>query len=360
MNPQFVLLVCRDYLWTADRRYLEQLYPNIVRAMDNSQLLDTDGDGLPDHDTRRNTYDGWNFFGTPSYIASLWLAALKAAIRMAQDMQDTEHTQKWQDLLERGKVNFEKKLWNGEYFNLWVDGPRRDECCMTDQLSGEWFAHLIGIGNIISLEKIIVALNSVFKYNFTDESGLINASYPPGKPPVFPTHHNIQAMAPWTGVEYAIGSMMLDLGMTKEGIAVVSAINDRYLRAGRFWNHVECGDHYYRAMCSWAVLLAATGFKLDTIKEHLTIQPKIPQGKAPWFASTAWGSIIWGSGQIQLKCESGSLIIKELHITGTPKNQVVTQDGSKIEVEFEPMKENVTIRFKIPLTIKAGNLLSVD
>ena len=86
MNPQFVLLVCRDYLWTGDREYLARMWPHIEKAMDNTQLLDGDGDGLPDHDTRANTYDAWAMQGTPAYIASLWLAALKAAVRMAQDL----------------------------------------------------------------------------------------------------------------------------------------------------------------------------------------------------------------------------------------------------------------------------------
>ena len=46
MNQQFVLLVCRDYLWTNDKAYLERIWPHVVRAMDNTALLDSDGDGL--------------------------------------------------------------------------------------------------------------------------------------------------------------------------------------------------------------------------------------------------------------------------------------------------------------------------
>ena len=71
MNPQFVLMVCRDWLWHGDRAYLESMWPHIQRAIANTALLDTDGDGLPDKDTRLNTYDNWDFFGTPAYIASL-------------------------------------------------------------------------------------------------------------------------------------------------------------------------------------------------------------------------------------------------------------------------------------------------
>ena len=57
--------------------------------------------------------------------------------------------------------------------------------------------------------------------------------------------------------------MMFDFGLTPEAAARGEEHPRALPRAGRFWNHVECGDHYYRAMSSWAVLLGATGFKID-------------------------------------------------------------------------------------------------
>lgn len=89
MNPQFVLMVCRDWLWRGDRGYLETMWPHVQRAIANTALLDTDGDGLPDKDTTLNTYDNWDFFGTPAYIASLWLASLKAGVHLAEAMHNT-------------------------------------------------------------------------------------------------------------------------------------------------------------------------------------------------------------------------------------------------------------------------------
>ncbi|HME53031.1 MAG TPA: GH116 family glycosyl hydrolase [Candidatus Lokiarchaeia archaeon] len=326
MNPQFVLLVCRDYLWTGDKVFLQQAWPYIVRAMENSQLLDTDEDGLPDHDTRRNTYDGWNFFGTPSYIASLWIGALRASVRMAKDLDDCDNLNKWHALLDKAVPNFQKKLWNGEYFSLWVDGERRDEMCMTDQMSGEWFTRIIGLGNSLPKDSVVNALSAVFKNNFSPESGLVNATYPAGKKPLFPAHYNMQALAPWTGVEYAIGSMMLDIGMITEGTQVVKTIHDRYTRAGRFWNHVECGDHYYRAMCSWAVLLASTGFKVDIPAQSIRIAPFIIDSdvKMPWFSSTAWGSASWTGNTFEMNTMFGSQKVKELRLNRNPASSSAT------------------------------------
>ena len=87
-------------------------------------------------------------------------------------------------------------------------------------------------------------------------------------------------IACWTGVEYAISSMLIDFGMVRQGLDVARAVHDRYLRAGSCWNHNECGSHYYRAMSSWATLLAATGFKPDAPRHTLTIAPAGEPGRA--------------------------------------------------------------------------------
>src|SRR5271156_3564450 len=41
MNPQFVMMVCRDYLWTGDQEYLAFMWPHVVRAMAFTESLDT-------------------------------------------------------------------------------------------------------------------------------------------------------------------------------------------------------------------------------------------------------------------------------------------------------------------------------
>jgi len=362
MNQQFVLLVCRDYLWTGDREYLKRLWPNIVRAMENTALLDRDGDGLPDHDTKRNTYDSWNFFGTPSYIASLWLAALRAAVRLAEDLGENERASSWRETLRKGVESFERKLWNGSYYSLWVDGARRDECCMTDQIDGEWFTNLIGLGHSLPEERIFAALRAIFKHNFSREDGLINASYPPGAKPVLSTYANIQAMAPWTGIEYAIASMMLDFGLVAEGLAVVANIHERYMRAGRFWNHVECGDHYYRAMSSWALLAAATGFKIDVPAGRVELAPRIrsPETRAPWVSSSGWGSFAMTRSRLELDCLSGELRFKELRVA-LPSGPLVASLGTKrLEAAVSERSGLLALEFEEPVVVRSGERLLVE
>jgi uncharacterized protein (DUF608 family) len=362
MNQQFVLLVCRDYLWTGDRQYIRRLWPNIVRAMECTGALDTDGDGLPDHDTRRNTYDGWDFRGTPAYIASLWLSALLAAVRIAEDLGQTRQGSRWRKRLQKASAAFDRKLWNGEYYSLWVDGTDRDECCMTDQIDGEWFTSLIGLGTVLPRERIVAALKAIMKHNFTREDGLMNAAYPPGRQPRIGTYKNVQGTAPWTGIEYAIASMMLDFGMVAEAAAVCANIHERYTRAGRFWNHVECGDHYYRAMSGWAILLGATGFKIDVPRKTLTFAPAAigSQVLGPWVSATGWGRFRQAGPSFTLQCQAGTLAFKTLRLRLEGAPTIVRLNGRKVAASIKagPDKTQVALRSEVELA--AGDCLVVQ
>ena len=361
MNQQFVLLVCRDYLWTGDRKHLKRLWPHLVSAMANTAALDQDGDGLPDHDTRRNTYDAWDFSGTPAYIASLWLSALLAAARVAEDLGQTKQARQWRALLRRGAASFDAKLWNGEYYSLWVDGAARDECCMSDQIDGEWFTQLVGLGHALPRARIVAALQAIVRHNFSPENGLLNATYPPGRAPRLAAYHNLQAMAPWTGIEYAIASMLMDFGLPAAGVAVVKNIHERYLRAGRAWNHVECGDHYYRAMSSWAVLLGATGFKVDAPRGVVSFAPAVPLAacRAPWVSATGWGSFAQTAERFTLECHAGTLACRTLRLTLPAGDWRVTLNGRSLTATVEPRDGATLVRPRAALALAPGDVLLV-
>ncbi len=362
MNPQFVLMVCRDWLWRGDREYLKTMWPHVVRAIASTAQLDTNGDGLPDKGTRRNTYDNWDFYGTPAYIASLWLGCLKAGVHLAEAVGDQSHAAAWRETLRKGAASFDRMLWNGEYYSLWVDGARRDECCMSDQLSGEWYTQLMGLGQSLPRERIVEALRAIVRNNFSPEQGLINASYPPGRQPRFPTYDNPQAMANWTGIEYALASMMMDFGLVDEGLAVVRAVGDRYARAGRIWNHEECGDHYYRAMCSWSTLLSATGFKVDVPNAELTVAPVIraPEARAPWVSATAWGEISQTAGRLELTCRSGAMTLGRLRVNVEGGALRVRLNGRTVPCQVSDENGYHVLKLATPITLEAGGSLVVS
>ncbi|MBD3176289.1 MAG: hypothetical protein GF320_14010 [Armatimonadia bacterium] len=363
MSPQFVLLVARDYLWTADVEYVRGLWEPIVKAIEDTALLDADGDGLPDHGCERQTYDVWNLYGCPSYIASLWVSALKAAAFLAEELGDDERARRWREWHGRAVESFEK-LWNGEYYVLWkemLEGGRVDEACMSDQIDGEWFTSLVGWGPSLPLERIRAALAAIYRYNFREEDGLLNASYPPGKPRRISTYGTLQFEVPWTGIEYAIASMLIDFGMPDEGLAVVRNIEDRYRRAGRLWNHLECGGHYYRAMSSWALLLALTGFRVDAARGALTVEPA--QGgdlRSLYVTSFSWGVIELTGDRFSLRCLGGEERIAEIRVAGLAEGAVAAEvDGAKAEATTRREDGMIVAGFDPPVTLAAGTRLEL-
>lgn len=314
MNMQFVLMVLRDYLFTGDREYLDSLWDNVKRAMDSIEKIDTDGDGLPDYDTKRNTYDAWNFSGASAYISILWLAALKAAAVIAERTGDNSRRERWSSILEKGRKSLEEKLWNGEYYNLWVDGKETDESLMTDQLDGEWFIRMTGLDGNLSDDRIREVTEIIFRTNFDKEQGLVNATVPKGRKTTIHTYKNCQAGAVWTGIGYAFAALALSVGNSEIADTVVESIHSNQLRLGYFWDHWECGHHYTRPMSSWSTLIAASGMAVDYEKKKLTFSPKDKNTVFPLILPDILAKVTFADGKCDIDCISGDMSGWEIRV----------------------------------------------
>ena len=307
MNNQFVLMVLRDYLYTGDADYLRAMWPHVIRAMDSLGALDSDGDGLLDRDTKRNTYDAWNFAGTTAYISILWLAALKAAAQIADEMNDAPRAGAWRGLLEKGLGSLEERLWNGEYYDLWVSGAARDEVLMTDQLDGEWFLRAAGIGGNLSDKRIRHVVEVILAHNFDPDGGLINASCPEGRRTTLFTHKNCQAEAVWTGIGYVMAALCLSVGLCADADALVTAIRDNQARFGALWDHWECGHHYTRPLSSWTTLTAALGLRIDSARRVIRLAPVAEHITLPLCLPGVLGTVRVENGSASIDIVEGSL-----------------------------------------------------
>ncbi|MCR5781387.1 MAG: hypothetical protein K6G90_01485, partial [Clostridia bacterium] len=307
MNNQFTLMVFRDYLYTGDAGYLKDMWPHVIRAMDSISLLDTDGDGLPDKDTKRNTYDAWNFAGTPVYISLLRLAALKAATGIADETGDGVRAAEWRSLLNKGLLSLEDRLWNGGYYDLWRSDDDTDETLMTDQLDGEWFLRSAGIGGNLSDERIRSVLRIILDQNFDHDGGLINATCPAGQHTTLFSHKNCQAEAVWTGIGYVTAALCLSVGLINDADSLVTVIRDNQSRLGALWDHWECGHHYTRPMSSWTTLNAALGLRIDRARRILKLSPIMQNVTLPLCIPGVLGTVVVKDGAVKISIAEGSL-----------------------------------------------------
>ncbi len=334
MNPQFVLLVCRDYLITGDRTYASDMWPHVARAIERTASLDSSGRGLPDRDAGRNTYDAWSFSGTSAYISILWLAALEAGALLAEACEHPDSATAWRELARRGAQALEQSLWNGDYYDLWVDGDCRDQCCMTDQLDGAFFAHVLGLDGILPEERIQTALDAIWRYNYSEENGLVNASCPPGKHATLHTFRNCQGLANWSGIEYLMAAFFIMKGRYAHGLRLVENVWNRHLRLGQVWNHAECGDHYYRPLSSWWLLQALGGVSVQGAEKVLLLSDAAVGGpfRCPWFSAAGYGTLCGGQGYRKLTCLYGQAELRSVVWRGTAEPLEVRLNGTPLPV----------------------------
>jgi len=92
---------------------------------------------------------------------------------------------------------------------------------------------------------------------------------------------------------------MIYEGMIEEGLAIVKGARERYDGIPRKpiernpWNEIECGGHYARAMSSWSLLLALSGYEYDGPTKTLRFGPCITPDdfRAFFVGPEGWGSL---------------------------------------------------------------------
>ena len=255
LNSKYVLMVWRDYVFSGskDLDFLRYNYKSVREALDYLKQFDTDGDGLienggfPDQ-----TYDEWPARGESAYCGSLYLAALRATAEMARVLGDNAAAQQYDDLFKKAQSAFIKKLWNGSYFN-YDTGSAYKSSIMAEQLAGQWYANLTGLGALVPKDMRVKALQTVYDNNVMKfgggQMGAINGIGADGEM----LHDNEQVQEVWTGATFSIASEMISEGLTAQAYntakGVYNVVWDPQKGRGYWFRTPEAYDvrGYYRA-----------------------------------------------------------------------------------------------------------------
>jgi len=393
-----ILKAYREALNHPDDSFFKEYWPHIKRAVEYLVARDagTKG-GQPDgilEDDQFNTYDE-ALHGVTTFISGYYLAALRAGEEWAKRMGDRATAERFHAIFLKGQANLVKRCWNGEYFEQ--DLPdyqkRTGEVgpgCMADQLIGQWWAHQLGLGYLLPQDKVRTALKSVFRYNWVpdltgfkhaprafagdNDKGLLICTWPKGGRPDKVMLYSDEV---WTGIEYQVAAHMIYEGMIEEGFAIVKGARDRYDGIPRApigrnpWNEIECGGHYARAMASWSLLLALSGYEYDTLAKSLSFAPRITPNnfKAFFTGPEGWGNLrqirqetnVGMTQRNELQVVEGRLVVAQLHLAApaNAKQARVTLGGSSIESQLVQKPDGATITFASPVTAKAGDALVI-
>ncbi len=388
-----ILGAYREHQMSKDDAFLKRTWPNIKRAIQFMIKRDANRDGILEG-AQHNTLDA-AWYGRISFLASLYLATLRAGEEMATEVGDTAFAQECKSIAKKGAETI-LELYNGEYFFHELDPNHIDNVavgtgCYVDQVFGQFWAHQVGLGHLFDAEKIKSALKALYKYNFVpnigkfrdtftrgrwyaneDDKGLIMCSWPKGG-------LNEKWHKAWqfqyfnecmSGFEWQAAAHMISEGLVEEGLAVSRAIHDRYdAHLRNPYNEIECSDHYSRAMASYGAYLAACGYESHGPKGYLGFAPKVMDGqtfKCAFTAAGGWGTYVQelGAGgdrmQAEVHVKYGTVRLKTLALAQAGQGAVkATLDGTEIACTLEKAGEGVRIVFREMLDLKAGNALTV-
>jgi non-lysosomal glucosylceramidase len=218
LNSKFVLQVWRDVQLVPAPDLARETWPAVVQAMEYLREFDRDGDGLPEHDGQPDqTYDMWSMTGPGAYTGALWLAALRAAIRLGEMVGDAAAVSRFREWHDRGSAAFEAKLWNGRSYRFDASGEASSDSVMADQLAGQWYADATGLGDLVSPERVLTALHTIYESNVKGfgggDMGAVNGMRPDGHV----DESTEQSAESWTGTTYGLAAFMIGRGLTEEG-----------------------------------------------------------------------------------------------------------------------------------------------
>jgi non-lysosomal glucosylceramidase len=254
LNSKYVLMIYRDYVFTGkkDVKFLRYTWPSVQEALAYLQKYDRDGDGVPENDGYPDqTYDEWVVRGESAYSGGLWLASLRAAEEIGRTLGDSAATSRYHDLFAKAQASYIKKLWSGEYFRYDTMSEYKDNI-QADQLAGQWYATITGLGDIVPKDMQQKALKKIYDFNVMKfekgEMGAVNGMAADGTVIVQPGNQQVQEV--WVGTTFSVAALMLANGMKDEGYRTAwGTYHTTYETQGYWFRTPEAydGSGHYRA-----------------------------------------------------------------------------------------------------------------
>jgi len=348
LSSVFVLQVYQHGIWNGASDWMQSMYPHVKAALRFQARLDQNGNGVADlWGSGCCTYDTelYPYYGSSPFIASLYLAALRAAERMAQDNDDQEFAKEVSERFALAQRVLEDELWHEDlgYYRSWIDPahgvwestPKAHDPeslnCHIGQLAGSWWADLLGLGDIVDQDRRRRALTRIGEWNVDKVSGCPANEVEPGG--AYSESWPLYALVYFS-------AQAVSAGLAEAGWRGVEKIyNVRQQIDGSHWDtpleysgkdndQPQWGRWYMSTPASWYLWIALSGVRLDRLHRQLSVQPSWPD---------AWGEqltalpVFLPGLQLQVDCqrttESWSLNFTIAKIVGEPLaiDQITTQ-----------------------------------
>ena len=170
LTCSFIIQTAMHAWWTGDRAFESEMYPRARKALLRHAEWATVGDGVAQVGSGLGTsYDGYHYYGTTGYMATLWLAALGVYEKWAGEHGDPSLDGQIGAWREAAIRRLDQDLWNGKHFIAYgsAKGVRR-ETCHAGQLAGQVFIRLLCGWDVVAADRLYSCIDSLLELNGSD------------------------------------------------------------------------------------------------------------------------------------------------------------------------------------------------
>jgi uncharacterized protein (DUF608 family) len=224
--PKYMQQVHACWHKSGDNKFLNEVWPALVRSYRYQKTTDTDNDGITEMKSDE-------YLDNKMFNASLWIGALEALKTMAEFRHESSFASEVAAELDKARASTEREFWNAELGYYQYSEKNTD--IMADALLGQRYVDVTGLAPVLTPARITSHYRQLFKRSVKPlmdmdgggigEIGVANALHPDSTPGVgdseFQHHFEV-----WTGVSYAAAANLYHWGKdTGDGAMQLAALH---------------------------------------------------------------------------------------------------------------------------------------
>lgn len=212
LSPKFIQQCYAYWHKTKDDRFLDEVWPAMVRSYRYQITTDTDGDGLSEMKSSE-------YLENKLFNAVLWIGALEMMLDVARSRKEDSFAEEVAALLDKARASAEKQFWNGQYG--YYQYNQHNDDIMGDAMIGQRYVDVAGLPPVLNPDRMISHYRQLFRRGVlalkdcngdgVGDVGVANAVHPDSLPGVGDSEY-LHQFEVWTGVSYCAAANIYHCG----------------------------------------------------------------------------------------------------------------------------------------------------
>lgn len=222
LSPKFIQQCYAYYHKTRDAKFLDEVWPAMVRTYRYQITTDTDGDGLSEMKSSE-------YLNNKLFNAVLWLGALEMMQAVARARKEDALLREIDALLDKARTSTETQFWNAQYG--YYQYNQHNDDMMGDAMVGQRYVDVTGLPPVLTPDRMASHYRQLFRRGVMalkdcngdgiGDVGVANAVHPDSLPGVGDSEYSHQFEV-WTGVSYCATANIYHCGKTRDDGALMA------------------------------------------------------------------------------------------------------------------------------------------